>query len=148
MPRGPVVDVTTAGLGNSPFLRDGGVLPINIERTAAPFNGLTPASTVGILLLHHHNLAGARAEVVNVQLDSTSTVPLRLLPPARTTSGGIALQWTSSAAQTYSVLATTNLAAGFPQVLASGMAGSPPFNRFTNLMSGAAGPRFYRIQAE
>jgi len=144
----PVVDATRTGLGNTPFLPDGAPATLTVDRAAAAANGLTPTSTVGVLLLHHFNPAGTRAEVVSVHLDSASTVPLLLLAPARTPGGGHVLRWTSSAAKTYSVLGATNLTAGFDQVLASGLTGTPPFNAFTNSSPSAAGALFYRIRAD
>lgn len=144
----PVVDATRNGLGLTPFLPDGAPVTVTVDRAAATANGLTPTSTVGVLLLHHFNTAGARAEIVSVALDSTSTVPVRLLAPGLTATGGQVLRWTSSAAQTYSVLGTADLAAGFAEVIASGLPGTPPFTVFTNEAPVGNGPFFYRIRAD
>ena len=145
----PVIDSTLQGIGAKPFFADGQSLQLRINKAAAAGNGLSPTGIAGLLLLHHFNTVGQQLEVLNLHLDATdTTVPIKILPPARPGPGGRTIRWTSQPNQLYTVQYSTNLAAGFPFQAASNLSATPPFNAFTDSTPQGNSPIFYRIKQQ
>jgi subtilisin family serine protease len=68
----PVVDPTLFGLEGAPFFDEGREVRMRFDRSealAAGLTGTTAANSPRVLLLHHHNQAGAQVD--NIRLDMT-----------------------------------------------------------------------------
>ncbi len=64
----PLVDTAIGGIANTPFFADGLPLSLTAIRSNAALYGVSPAGTASALGLHHHNVFGKRAEIVQLQL--------------------------------------------------------------------------------
>ncbi len=69
----PFVDTTLFGLMNSPMHDDGTPLRVRLDRAAFWTSGTSSSDPVGLLLLHHFNPGGQRAEVVYLDLSRNDT---------------------------------------------------------------------------
>ena len=75
-----------------------------------------------------------------------NTDEFRIPEPVSFTEDGAVIQWLSSAAESYSILRSTNLVEGFT-VVATGLPGEPPMNSYTDTGL-TAGTVFYKIVAD
>lgn len=58
------------------------------------------------------------------------------------------MKWTSTVSATYRIMASSNLSAGFPYVLATNLAATPPTNRYAWTNENPEAFRAYRIEAD
>lgn len=60
------------------------------------------------------------------------------------TNAQFVFEWSSVSNRSYSILSSTNLNAGFDNIVANGMPATPPVNRYTNTAESSS-PVFYRV---
>jgi len=72
----------------------------------------------------------------------------RLLSATRVSSRNISVRWSGAAGQTYALERSTNLLAGFTEVVREGIKSTPPVNSITDTNTAGTGPFFYRVRLQ
>ena len=69
----PVIDPATAGINHTPYFAEGFSPQVAVHRSRASIRGYTAVNPLKALILHQHNLAGRRYDVVKLDLSSADT---------------------------------------------------------------------------
>ncbi len=69
----PVLDPTTAGINHTPFFAEGFSPQVAVHRSRADARGYGDANPLHALILHQHNPAGRRYDVVKLDLSTQDT---------------------------------------------------------------------------
>ncbi len=70
----------------------------------------------------------------------------RMRSATRVSSRNIAVRWTGSAGQVFALERSTNLTAGFTEIIRDDIASTPPLNSITDTNAPNPGPYFYRVR--
>ncbi len=138
----PALDATANSPDGTPFWSDGQAVLVNADLGAAASAGKRIPT---LLLLHHHNLAGHRVDLVRVDLSNANSASGFAFRPAALSGGVLTLSWAATTGIVYEVQYKTSLTqtnwSSLTTVTAAGATASAT-DSVSNTKS-----RFYRVVA-